>query len=719
VQDSATQTPAKALAQTDLQLKHLPQDYRDDVQKMIERQFEYSKKDKQLEAATRTSWQWGTLIVFLLSGFLVAVVLADEVNLINLPRVGDDPPEVAAIRDAQNDAAPAGIGELLGAFLPLFTIAIAFFVGATGLTRLQLYDEQFAQNRRERREDIGDLRRQLSEETESLKDALSTDLTDLYQAQKEQSETATREIGALRAKIEQAQKEADQKFDRRSDEIERRLGVQLDEGRRAAVAAAQAEARKLATESSEEVVDGKIRDIDDAKASLASRLDEIERKIDARIERIRPILENPNIEKVFSEGRVASIGQLHSDLRNLLSGVDGQERDVAAAEALVTTALEDGITGTANDFFNAATQLAQADLEPIAYKIAKAGLEQYPSNPDLMSNTLKFASDSGLVEEARELYQRVLDKPVEFRNWRIWIFVSDYLSDRGELGDAGTWAMSYLRRYFDADWNPLPETQLPADRFNERLAANYVTQLNSYARYTEAELVCRAVLQAYPTSPQTSLAFATLLREIGNYEEAAEWAANALAADVKDQSNIGNATAFEIRATSSVQEVFRAAREHDATAARDASQDLFKFCAAMLSMPDAAPNHFQWIRYNANKVIVALLEVGVPHSSIVPLVPQAIRPLLPALEGDAQTGGDGDPIATLSLQVLAALNAIAERPRELRDQAIGELAEQINRAVPDETLGRAIAAIEAEVVKNGSQEARELCARLVAEIRDL
>lgn len=142
------------------------------VRAALERERTAAAEKRRFSLADVFSWKLLTVLVCVISGLLVTALLLDEVNIYDIPICGS-----VADLDSADDAKPAGLSERLGAILPLFTIAIAFFVGATGLQRLALYDEQFSIARTERREDITELRKEIAENVRASRVALDADLT--------------------------------------------------------------------------------------------------------------------------------------------------------------------------------------------------------------------------------------------------------------------------------------------------------------------------------------------------------------------------------------------------------------------------------------------------------------------------------------------------------------------------------------------------------------
>lgn len=361
---------------------------------------------------------------------------------------------------------PVSIADIIGVLVPLVLLVIAYFVGVTGLKRLQLYDDEF---------------RAFRVESDNKSRRLEEDIEKQFETLKEET-------------ISNVKKATNEAF----TEIESR-------------------AKKLRTV-----------------------LEDTENRSAAFEHQYKWMLQDETSPALLADGAVSSMGELHKAITALFRS--GQAN---AAKKLIEYHIPKDRTklpqlrGSQNDFFNTATQLAGADLEPMAWLVCEAGLHFFPNDPDLLSNATKFASDAGELDRAKELFNRTSELRDSEKNWRSWVFLGDYIESHGTSVEIWEYYVGYFKRFFDDPMggNGTLKAKLPLDAFDERMAAKFATYLVAASRHAEATLVAQLAIAASPRAPQCSGILSDLYLEEGKYKEAIELSEKAMADDARDQAH--------------------------------------------------------------------------------------------------------------------------------------------------------------------------------------
>ena len=604
-------------------------------------------ESKRRETIQRT---YATIAIALstIVAILLTALLLDEVNVIELERIYDHSASIASGAEGaqdevdKTDDVKSDLTDLLGAFLPFATIAIAAFLGVTGLNRLGQYDAELRQNRQERRAEM-----------DSLRQELSSGLAQANATLRDTAETMT-------------QTTAREYFEKESRRLEQ----------------------------------------------LKESTDKAVNEIKAQIDGLTWVLESESAES-FQEGEIKSFGELH----RVLTAMSGRFQDQGESNPrAIKTLIEQYFPkrpesrddlpfgGGADDAFNAATQLARDNLEPLAWRLCEAGLLLFPENADLLSNAMRFASDAGEPERAEELFWRVYDLEHSKKNWRCWVFAHSYL-ERGtvaqrtitldggetvrETVDVETWFERYIELYYEKDsdgqWTRRERPLVP-NTMDERLFASHVQYLSRLGRKTEALRYARMVLNALPRAAQTALVAAEIHLSFGEYQDCIAAARRSVGDDASDQGTSNSAAAFMYEANAWDMMAFAASRtngprEHLIEYATNA----LRAYDMSIRLPDAHDVNRHASALRTGSLVAMLIRNGVDSDEMAEILPQQLAPIaagiLPGRGESERMGAGGLGASGEQLQsVLAQVKMASVLSDDERHEVFNHLADGLSGA---------------------------------------
>lgn len=564
--------------------------------------------------------EWSVRILLVTLSVVLAIVpvflLLDRYQVIQLVGAPDLPPGAAAA------ATPAGITDMIGILIPVLTVLVAFFLGSTGLKRLQLYDAELSQNRRERREEMESLRSQLAR--------------DMDRAEQNGREAATQQAVAMRADVMQ---------------------------------------------SSRKVVEDAMIEFEYTLSQVRSGAEDTLNSVQKRVADLDWILKDKDMEEKLTGESMSSMGELHIAITELF-----QKGERTAAKTLFSRYFgsDDGeaptLRGSPGDFFNTATQLAQVDLEPLAYRAMEGGLHLYPDNPDLLANGMNWALLVGKRERARELYERARSLPDSAKNWRLWVFMGDYLENTASTKDLERYYLDgYMGRFFGREWELLEDQ--PKDSMVEKMFAKLANHYLHLGRVREAEQVVRVALTHIEKVPQCASILSGILLERGDLEEAIIFADRAIGDDAQDQSNV-NISSLQMKKGNAFDKLlFRSVNENvePEEMLGFARRALYSY-GRCLSAKDLIPNFPSQISTRVNAIVGKLEDLGFSGDVIRSLVPETLLRLLPPilLSGSAGSADSDNQSEVNSIQnwVLRVKDA-SGRPEAEGASLLQDIAEEI------------------------------------------
>ncbi|MDT8447214.1 MAG: hypothetical protein RRB13_10030 [bacterium] len=134
--------------------------------------------------------------------------------------------------------------------------------------------------------------------------------------------------------------------------------------------------------------------------------------------------------------RMASIGQAHNLVVELLSPEGNSKKQIDLALQIQRQILEDKIKGDPNDFHNLAAEYARSDLFVEAFQVAQLGLQYFKNDIDLNADALHYANKAGDIQTAQNQYDILCELAWELWNWRAFVFAEDYLFGQGRFEEA-------------------------------------------------------------------------------------------------------------------------------------------------------------------------------------------------------------------------------------------------------------------------------------------
>ena len=517
---------------------------------------------------------------------------------------------------AGQETTQVSVADLLGVFLPALLLVVAFFVGTTGLKRLELYDNELRENRRERRE----------------------------------------EMNALRT------------------ELNRNLKSRTDEAAKVAMESAAQVARKIVMD-----LESTMNSLNLELTSTRESVGETEENLRLAVKQYGWLFKGPATKDVLGEGGVGSMGELHQVITSLFHDEDNVDSRRAAKE-LVERYFPDWMSlpdlrGTPDDFFNSASQLARENLEPLAHRVCEGGLKFFPNNPDLLSNAIKFASDSGLNERARELFDRAQSMPPDTKNWRMWIFLGHYIQNSGTSQEIFDFYNGYVLRFFD-DAGILKKEQ-PKDAMIERVFAAFAGYLVRMDRVEEATQICLLATKHIERTPQTGRTFAAIRLEQGLFQEAITIANKALRDDARDDTNVNSASILMVKANAYEGLCFDACEKGELEEAVEFARLSLLNYERCITSQDVLDVFKITSVLRANAIVGRLQEVRVPAGAISSILPGVFSQVVGQTSDEKEISQS--PVAVLPhllTEILGVVEEIKNSPLEARFEKIKDFVKQ-------------------------------------------
>lgn len=380
--------------------------------------------------------------------------------------------------------------DLLTILVPVFAAGVAFMVSATGMKRLQSYDEEMARSRRERREDELAIRQESLEKAKELTD-------DLHERQ------------------EEFKKDLSEKVDKIIDSKLEKINSSFDE------------IAKRATETFTTNSNSIIQEI----MAMAKRLGDDFSCIKGK----------PYIAKTIEDNTI-SVGQLHKKIERLFQ--TGNEEDRQHAIEILSVALKSSeqMMGIPEDWFNLSAELGRNDLEKQALKVCTVALDRFSDrndphsapDPDILAHAIQFATKLGQWQDCKNLYDLAERTPHDQWNWRLFVFVGDY----------------FQARHDEASFIKLNEEFIKALPFEERPYSQLAGYWQNRGKLEKAlEVIENGITKLGPRTPQLLMTKSEILLDMGKYEEVLDSTLAALEATARLQPGASQAMIMFYRAS--------------------------------------------------------------------------------------------------------------------------------------------------------------------------
>ena len=428
-------------------------------------------------------------------------------------------------------------GDFMKLAVPIFTLAFGFVVGILGLKRFEQFDQEIArlresldrralEERTMRAEEFRDFQARIQDGEAALLKKVATIEEQLVEELRSQRDEARQQRAELRNSLVKSQKEADERTglfqqkleqdsrleraDARKQQTDERADFRRDfEDRLEAI---RNEVGVLAQNSLEKAVK-------EQKKDLRQLLDASREDADERIGLIQQKLEpyawlEERRDDIESLTDVETVGVAHERFVELFFG---GKKDLALR--IAKRVCELNLPGSRVDYHNLAASLAQRNYDSQALEVVKIGLARFPQDTDLIADGIQHAFDSGDLETATEIVQKLQEVPEVLWNWRAYSFYANLLLAEGQIEEG----KDVYRRFREA----VPE--------EERAYSGLASHYRNTQQIGKAIAVLEEGLEACRWAPQCSSMLSDLLREIGEYEKAIAAADRGVEATAEEQ----------------------------------------------------------------------------------------------------------------------------------------------------------------------------------------
>lgn len=184
------------------------------------------------------------------------------------------------------------------------------------------------------------------------------------------------------------------------------------------------------------------------------------------------------------------------------------------------------LSGDPTDFHNLSADVAINENKPLAADIIDLGLSFFPHDINLLADGIKYHSESGNFTRAGELY--FLIQEIEFSrwNWRLFVFVGDYLELIGKIKDA----MEIYEQY---------KQYLPLD---ERAYSQPALYFKKSGKYHEAIEILEKCLQVCPKCEQAAFVLSDCYLKRGEYENVLTATDRSLESSADEQPSVNQSS---------------------------------------------------------------------------------------------------------------------------------------------------------------------------------
>lgn len=210
-----------------------------------------------------------------------------------------------------------------------------------------------------------------------------------------------------------------------------------------------------------------------------------------------------------------SISGIHTvcDAHKLVELLRSEKPDnyIPLIKEIVDRVISQTLSGDPTDYHNLSAELARGSMYLEAVKVLEKGLSLFPTDTDLLSDSISYATKGGLNKEAKATLEKLLLIDRRLWTWRCYSFVCDHYISEGNL--------ELALEMCDACINAFPTNQ---HGYHDK--SKVVKMLTPGMEGIEK---CIAVLQAAVDSnincPICSNTLGETYLELGKYEDALEF----------------------------------------------------------------------------------------------------------------------------------------------------------------------------------------------------
>lgn len=234
---------------------------------------------------------------------------------------------------------------------------------------------------------------------------------------------------------------------------------------------------------------------------------------------------------------VGNVDEAHNFVVKLYSDDDSDKTQrTRILLALVRRVANGEIKGDSNDYHNFASELARQNYYEHAADVVYHGLEIFPENIDLLSDSIRFSHKAGRDEQVNKGMEKLDGIDKDIWNWRAFTFYIDTLNDRKADSNNRERALNCVNEY---------KRVLPSD---ERA---YMAEYETFKKYGDLEYAEAALTTAesqLAMTAQCSLTLSEIYHMRGDYDKAIYSANRALIGQAETQPSSNTGAAFAHRA---------------------------------------------------------------------------------------------------------------------------------------------------------------------------
>lgn len=214
--------------------------------------------------------------------------------------------------------------------------------------------------------------------------------------------------------------------------------------------------------------------------------------------------------------------------------------------------VERNLSGSGDEFHNAAVELTRSNMFRYAYSLTLIGIKRYPGNTDLLSDALKYGARCNAPEdELQDLYKKLQEIDKRFWTWRAYQFSFDYLMEKlpslsGEAMEKVEGEISDIIQDFKDHFAYLDDQ---SDREKAYLMEFEYWISKGDTEKAEAALKTATDHELPDKCSQCALKYADRMFEMGEYEKVIPYAEQAMSI-MEDQHSISYGYTYYILAMS-------------------------------------------------------------------------------------------------------------------------------------------------------------------------
>lgn len=135
-----------------------------------------------------------------------------------------------------------------------------------------------------------------------------------------------------------------------------------------------------------------------------------------------------------------NVSEIHTvlDAHKLVELLRKEKPDnyIPLIKEIVTRVTSQTLSGDPTDYHNLSAELARGSMYLEAVQILEKGLSLFPSDTDLLPDSISYATKGGMNAKAKDTLEKLLQIDRHLWTWRCYSFCCDYYISCGELAQA-------------------------------------------------------------------------------------------------------------------------------------------------------------------------------------------------------------------------------------------------------------------------------------------